>query len=63
MIVLSGGMPKAGTGYYFNLTNDLLIVSGGQDIRRLREKYDLGAILKHIIAMWENQIEKIWRRS
>ena len=41
MIVLSAGMQKAGTAWYFNLTNDLLQAAGHKDIRDLRARYHL----------------------
>jgi hypothetical protein len=41
MIVLSVGMQKAGTAWYFNITNDLLQAVGHQDIRELRSRYHL----------------------
>ncbi len=41
MIVLSVGMQKAGTAWYFNITNDLLQAAGHQDIRALRIRYHL----------------------
>ncbi len=41
MIVLSVGMQKAGTAWYFNITNDLLQAAGHQDIRELRHRYRL----------------------
>jgi len=47
MIVLSAGMEKSGTGWYFNLTNDFLVAAGFQDIRLIREKYHLHSILKY----------------
>ena len=47
MIVVSAGMPKAGSGWYFNLTNDLLIAAGHQDVRSVRDRFHLDAILKH----------------
>ena len=47
MIVLSAGMEKSGTGWYFNLTNDLLVAAGHQDIRVVREKFRLHGILKY----------------
>jgi len=47
MIVLSAGMQKSGTGWYFNLTNDFLVAAGFQDIRLIREKYRLHTILKY----------------
>jgi len=41
MMVLSVGMQKAGTAWYFNITNDLLQAAGHQDIRYLRNRYHL----------------------
>lgn len=46
MIILSAGMQKAGSGWYFNLTNDLLVQTGYDDIRILRGKFKLGDFLK-----------------
>ncbi len=45
MIVISAGMQKAGTGWYFNLTNDLLIRAGHQDVRFIRDKFELNDML------------------
>lgn len=47
MIVLSAGMQKSGTGWYFNLTNDLLIAAGHQDVRVVRQQFHLHGILKY----------------
>ena len=47
MIVLSAGMPKSGTAWYFNVTNDLLIAAGYADARIVRRKFHLHPILKH----------------
>lgn len=44
MIVLSAGLPKSGTGWYYNLTNDL-IVAGLDDAHAVRERYKLHDIL------------------
>lgn len=40
-------MQKAGTGWYFNLANDLFIKAGFSDVREIKEKYRLHSILKH----------------
>ena len=48
MIVLSVGMPRAGSGWYYNLTHDLVIASGGQDARQIRERYHLQNILTEV---------------
>lgn len=47
MIVLSVGMPKAGSGWYFNLTNDLLVAAGQSDVREVRQRFRLGRVLKY----------------
>ncbi len=47
MIVLSVGIQKSGSGLLFNLTNDLLIHAGFDDIRKLREIYGLLDFVKH----------------
>jgi hypothetical protein len=47
MIVISAGMQKAGTGWYFNLTNDFLVISGHSDIRSIRDKFELNDMLIH----------------
>jgi hypothetical protein len=47
MIVLSAGMQKAGTGWYFNLTNDLLVAAGYQDVRKIRHRYRFHSFLKY----------------
>ncbi|MCH8152866.1 MAG: sulfotransferase domain-containing protein [Planctomycetes bacterium] len=45
MIILSAGMQKAGTGWYWNMTNELLMAAGYLDSRDIREKYQLHAVL------------------
>ncbi len=46
MVVLSVGMRKSGSGWYFNMTNDLLQAAGGRDIRQFRTKPVLRPIIK-----------------
>lgn len=48
MIILSIGMPRAGSGWYYNLTHDLIKVSGGQDAREIRKMYRLGKVLTEV---------------
>ncbi len=47
MIVISAGMQKAGSAYIFNMLNDLCSLSGGQDVRQVKEKYHLYGLLRH----------------
>jgi len=48
MIVLSIGMPRAGSGWYYNLTHDLITATGGQDARQIRRRYHLQSILTEV---------------
>jgi hypothetical protein len=45
MIVLSVGMPRAGSGWHYNLIHDLMEANGYIDARVIREKYRLQNIL------------------
>jgi hypothetical protein len=47
-IVLSVGMPRAGSGWYYNLTKDLVIASGGIDAQKIRKKYPLKRLLTEV---------------
>jgi hypothetical protein len=48
MIILSVGMPRAGSGWYYNLTNDLALAAGFQDGRQIRTRYHLHSILTEV---------------
>ncbi len=48
MIILSVGMPRAGSGWYYNLTNDIIQASGAQDAREIRQRYHLQGILTEV---------------
>ncbi|MGZ9221095.1 MAG: sulfotransferase domain-containing protein [Anaerolineales bacterium] len=48
MIVLSVGMPRAGSGWHYNLIHDLMKTSGAVDARDIREKYRLKNILTEV---------------
>ncbi len=48
MIILSVGMPRAGSGWYYNLTNDLMLAAGAQDARQIRQRYHLQNILTEV---------------
>ncbi len=45
MIVLSVGMPRAGSGWHYNIIHDLMAATGCADARQIREKYHLQGIL------------------
>jgi hypothetical protein len=48
MIVLSVGMPRAGSGWHYNLIHDLMKTTGCADARQIREKYRLQGILTEV---------------
>jgi len=48
MIILSVGMPRAGSGWYYNLTHDLITAGGGQDARQIRQRFHLQKILTEV---------------
>lgn len=47
-LVVSAGMPRAGSGWYYNLMHDLIVASGGQDARLIRERFRLQRILTEV---------------
>jgi hypothetical protein len=49
MLVISAGMPKSGSGYFYNVLNDILIESGYPDARRVKQDYHLENIMR-----WHN---------
>lgn len=48
MIVLSVGMPRAGSGWHYNLVHDLMETTGCADARDIRERYRLQNILTEV---------------
>jgi hypothetical protein len=48
MIVLSVGMPRAGSGWHYNLIHDLMKTTGCADAREIRERYHLQRILTEV---------------
>jgi hypothetical protein len=41
-------MPRAGSGWYYNLTHDLVTAAGGQDAREIRRRFHLQKILTEV---------------
>jgi len=48
MIVLSVGMPRAGSGWHYNLIHDLMKTTGSVDARDIREQYRLQDVLTEV---------------
>jgi hypothetical protein len=47
-LILSVGMPRAGSGWYYNLTHDLIVAAGFQNAREIRTRYHLESILTEV---------------
>ena len=47
-LIVSAGMPRAGSGWYYNLLQDLVESSGGQNARQVRKKYHLELFLTEV---------------
>jgi hypothetical protein len=48
MIVLSVGMPRAGSGWHYNLINDLMQTTGCADARDIRRRFHLEKVLTEV---------------
>ncbi|MCF6278476.1 MAG: sulfotransferase domain-containing protein [Anaerolineales bacterium] len=48
MIVLSVGMPRAGSGWHYNVIHDLMATTGCAEARDIREQYRLQRILTEV---------------
>lgn len=48
MIVLAVGMPRAGSGWHYNLVHDLMATTGCDDAREIRARFGLESILTEV---------------
>jgi hypothetical protein len=48
MIILSVGMPRAGSGWHYNLIHDLMATTGCDEARDIRSQYKLKSILTEV---------------
>ena len=48
MIILSVGMPRAGSGWHYNLIHDLMKITGAANASDIRERYRLQGILTEV---------------
>jgi len=47
-LILSVGMPRAGTGWFHNITKTLVIAAGGIEATKIRKKYHLSRLLTEV---------------
>lgn len=48
MIILAVGMPRAGSGWHYNIVHDLMRTAGAADAHKIRERYHLQSILTEV---------------
>jgi hypothetical protein len=48
MIVLSVGMPRAGSGWHYNLVHDLMAITGCDEAREIRAQFGLQSVLTEV---------------
>lgn len=68
MLIISAGMQKSGSAYFYNVINDLLVASGkGKDAREIKERWDLDEELKwhnnNIGELTFGKLFKLWKIS
>lgn len=47
-LIVSIGMPRAGSGWHYNLIHDLVVATGGEDAHLVRKRFLLGPILSEV---------------
>jgi hypothetical protein len=47
-LIVAAGMPRAGSGWHYNLIHDLVVAGGGWDARQIRQRYLLNLILTEV---------------
>jgi hypothetical protein len=47
-LIVAIGMPRAGSGWHYNLVHDIVVAAGGQDARMIRQRYLLHRILTEV---------------
>jgi len=47
-LIVAIGMPRAGSGWHYNLVHDLVVAAGGHDARVIRRRYLLKRILTEV---------------
>jgi hypothetical protein len=67
MIVISAGMPKSGSAYFYNILNELEYAAGNADARQIKAKYHIDHLMKwhnnNIGALSFKKLFKLWQIS
>jgi hypothetical protein len=62
LIVVAAGMPKSGTGWWFNVHNDMLVAAGHADARDVRRRFALDDVLRHHNCLLDDTAPRTLRR-
>jgi hypothetical protein len=49
MLIVSAGMPKSGSAYFYNVLNGVMVAAGFPDARAIKDKYGLTGVMR-----WHN---------
>ncbi len=68
MLIISAGMQKSGSGYFYNIINELIVASGnGIDAREVKHDSDLDELMKwhnnNIGSLSLTKLVRLWRVS
>jgi hypothetical protein len=67
MLIISAGMQKSGSGYLYNLINDLVVAAGNADARDIKKRYRLEGIMQqhnnNIGPMHPKKLLRLWMVS
>lgn len=64
MFVLSAGMPKSGSAYFYNVINSLVAETGGRDAREIKSQWRLEKLMKwynnNVDLLSLTDLTKLW---
>ena len=67
MLIISSGMQKSGSGYLYNLLNDLIIAAGKSDAREIKKRYNLADLMQqhnnNIGPLTWSKLFQLWKIS
>jgi hypothetical protein len=67
MLVINAGMQKSGTGYFYNVLNDLHVAAGNTDARHVKREHDLHHLMQHannlLPDLSHKTLRTLWRVS
>jgi len=62
VLVVCASMESAGSGWLYNLTNDMLVSAGGDDVREVRDQFELDDVLQWHNCNVRDLTDEKWQR-